>query len=99
LDVKGAFPSAAVDVLLHEMRVCGVPSGHVEWFARRLQGRKTSLIFDDFKSETFDIEEGIDQGDAQSLIAWIIYNHQILKIFARHARRRASFMSMTRQFS
>ena len=63
------------------MRLCGVPSGHVEWFERRLQGRKTSLIFDDYRSETFDIEEGIDQGDAQSLIAWVIYNHQILKIF------------------
>ena len=81
LDVKGAFPSAAVDVLLHEMRLCGVPSGHMEWFERRLQGRKTSLIFDDYRSETFDINEGIDQGDAQSLIAWVIYNHQILKIF------------------
>jgi ribonuclease HI/exonuclease III len=86
LDVKGAFPSAAVDVLLHEMRMCGVPSGHVEWFERRLQGRKTSLIFDDFKSETFNIEEGIDQGDAQSLIAWIIYNHQILKIFNKASK-------------
>ena len=86
LDVKGAFPSAAVDMLLHEMRMCGVPSGHVEWFERRLQGRKTSLMFDDYKSETFDIEEGIDQGDAQSLIAWIIYNHQILKIFKKASK-------------
>ena len=86
LDVKAAFPSAAVDVLLHEMRLCGVPSGHVEWFERRLQGRKTTLIFDDYKSGTFDIEEGIDQGDAQSLIAWIIYNHQILKIFERASK-------------
>jgi ribonuclease HI len=86
LDVKAAFPSAAVDVLLHEMRMCGVPGGHVEWFERRLQGRKTSLIFDDYRSETFDIDEGIDQGDAQSLIAWIIYNHQILKIFDKAAK-------------
>ena len=86
LDVKAAFPSAAVDVLLHEMRMCGVPEGHVEWFERRLQGRKTSLIFDDYKSDTFNIEEGIDQGDSQSLIAWIIYNHQILKIFKKAAK-------------
>ena len=86
LDVKGAFPSAAVDVLLHEMRLCGVPEGHVEWFERRLQGRKTVLMFDDYKSETFDIKEGIDQGDAHSLIAWIIYNHQILKIFEKASR-------------
>ena len=86
LDVKGAFPSAAVDVLLHEMRLCGVPAGHVEWFERRLQGRKTTLVFDDYKSETFDIEEGIDQGDAQSLIAWVIYNHQILKVFNKTSK-------------
>ena len=35
------------------------------------------------KSDTFDIKEGIDLGDAHSLIAWIIYNHQILKIFKK----------------
>ena len=38
-------------------------------------------MLDDYKSDTFDIKEGIDQGDVHSLIAWIIYNHQILKIF------------------
>ena len=86
LDVKAAFPSAAMDVLLHEMRSCGISSGHAEWFERRLQGRKTTLVFDDFRSETFDIEEGIDQGDAQSLIAWVIYNHQILKILNKMAK-------------
>ena len=86
LDVKVAFPSTAVDVLLHEMRLCGVPLGHVEWFKRRLEGRKMMLIFDDYESGTFDIEEGIDQGDTQLLIAWIIYNHQILNIFERRSR-------------
>ena len=83
LDVKAAFPSASVDMLLQEMRMCGIPEGHIGWFERRLEGRKTSLIFDNFKSETFDIKEGLDQGDAQSLIAWIIYNHRILDIFKK----------------
>ena len=77
LDVKAVFPSAAVDVLLQEMKICGVPEGHVDWFERRLERRKTTLMFNDFKSDIFNIKEGIDQGDAQSLIAWIIYNHQI----------------------
>ena len=86
LDVKVAFPSAAVDVLMQEMRGCGIPEGHVEWFERRLEGRKTSMVFDNFKSELFDIKEGIDQGDAQSLIAWIIYNHKILKIFKKSCK-------------
>ena len=83
LGVKAAFPSAAVNVLVQEMRGCGIPEGHVEWVERRLEGRKTSLVFNNFKSDMFNIKEGIDQGDTQSLIAWIIYNHQILKIFKK----------------
>ena len=69
LDVKAAFPSAAVDVLLQEMKSCGIPDRHVEWFRRQLKGRKTALLFNDYRSETFDINEGIDQGNAHSLIA------------------------------
>ena len=83
LDVKAAFPSAAVDFLLQEMRSCGIPEGHVEWLERRLEGRKTTLIFNNYRSDMFNIKEGIDQGDAHSLIAWLIYNHQILKVFKK----------------
>ena len=38
LDVKAAFPSAAVDVLVQEMWMHGIPEEHVEWFERRLEG-------------------------------------------------------------
>ena len=30
LDVKAAFPSTTVDMLLHVMRQCGIPKGHVK---------------------------------------------------------------------
>lgn len=83
LDVKAAFPSVAVDVILQEMRDCGIPEGHMEWFGRRLEGRKTTLIFDNYRSEMFDIKEGLDQGDAHLLIELLIYNHQILKVFKK----------------
>ena len=86
LDVKAAFPSTAVDMLLQEMRECSIPLGHVEWFKRRLEGRKTSLLFNNYKSDTFNIKESIDQGDAHLLIAWIIYNHHILKIFSKTSK-------------
>jgi hypothetical protein len=86
LDVKGAFPSTAVDVLMHEMRQHGVPEGHVEWLGRRLEGRRTMLTFDDHRSEPFDVRDGLDQGDAQSLIAWLIYNLLILRIFRKLAK-------------
>ena len=34
LDVKAEFPSAALDVLFQEMKTCGIPEGHIEWFRR-----------------------------------------------------------------
>ena len=42
-----------------------------------------TLVFNDYQSEPFDVEDGLDQGDAQSLIAWIIYNLLILQIFQK----------------
>ena len=86
LDMKAVFPSAVVDILLQEMMSCRIPRGHVEWFRRWLEGRKMVLLFKDYRSEMFDINEGIDQGDAHSLIAWIVYNHQILKIFRKSCK-------------
>lgn len=86
LDVKGAFPSMAIDMLKHEMRLQGIPREHVEWMERRLVGRKTTLVFDDYKSEPFAVEDGLDQGDAHSLIAWLIYNLSIIRIFRKIAK-------------
>ena len=86
LDIKAAFLSMAINVLLQEMRHCGIPEGHVRWFERRLEGRKMTLIFDDYRSETFNIKDGIDQGDTHLLIAWLIYNHRILKIFKKECK-------------
>jgi len=48
LDVKGAFLSTVVDVLKHEMHQHGVLKEHVEWLGRQLEGRQTSLVFDDY---------------------------------------------------
>lgn len=49
LNVKAAFPSTMVDVLIQEMRGCGIPEGHVEWFERRLDKHPwcltTSVIY------------------------------------------------------
>ena len=34
LDIKGAFPSMAVDQLIHNMRMRGVPKEHTDWILR-----------------------------------------------------------------
>jgi len=48
--------------------------------ARHLEGRCTTLIFDDFHSASFDINNGLDQGDPHSLICYLIYNADLLAI-------------------
>jgi hypothetical protein len=45
---------------------------------RRLTGRKTTLIFDDFQSDKFDVDNGLNQGDPLSGITYIIYNSGFL---------------------
>jgi ribonuclease HI/endonuclease/exonuclease/phosphatase family metal-dependent hydrolase len=78
LDVKGAFPSVAVDQMVHELKKAGIPREHAEWMVRRLQGRKTILTFDDFRSREFEIDNGLDQGDPTSGITYMVYNGGIL---------------------
>ncbi len=79
LDVKGAFPSVDVDMLIHEMLMMGIPVQYMDWLCRRLEGRKTVLTFDDFKSLVFEVTNGLDQGDPLSQILYIIYNSSVAR--------------------
>ena len=80
LDVKGAFPSVDISRLQHDMRLRGIPKEYTDWIARRMQGRKTRLSFDDYTSEAFAVENGLDQGDPFSVIGYMIYNSDILEV-------------------
>lgn len=79
LDVEAAFPSAIPERLFHEMRRLGIPETIVDWLRRKLQGRKTSLSFDDYISDLFEIFSGIDQGCPLSVIRYKIYNCMLLE--------------------
>lgn len=81
LDVKAAFPNANPDVLIHNMRKRGIPLILTGWLRRRLNDRKTNLIFDDFTSQhPLDIINGIDQGCPLSVILYQFYNADLLDI-------------------
>jgi ribonuclease HI len=80
LDVKGAFPSTAIDRLIHNMRGRGIPKEITEWMERRLANRRTTLTFDDFETEPFNVDSGLDQGDPFSQICYLIYNSGQLDI-------------------
>lgn len=74
LDVKGAFPSVAIDRLEHNLRMAGIPMEYSDWVLRRLANRTTWLTFDDYQSDPFPVSNGLDQGDAMSVILYILYN-------------------------
>ena len=50
LDVKGAFPSVAVDRLVHNMHMLGIPEEYTEWMTHRLEARQTTLLFDNHQT-------------------------------------------------
>ncbi|TFK22070.1 hypothetical protein FA15DRAFT_596747 [Coprinopsis marcescibilis] len=60
LDVKSAFPSVVVPVLIHDMWLRGVPEGYTRWFKRKLKGRSTTIAFDDFETELIEVVRGLD---------------------------------------
>ena len=80
MDVKAAFPSVDVEMLFHEMRSLGLPETYVTWMHRRLIDRQTVLAFDDYVSDPFPVESGLDQGDPFSLLCYIIYNGGLLRL-------------------
>jgi hypothetical protein len=80
LDVKGAFLSVDINCLIHNMRKRGIPEEHTEWIKRRLNNRCTMLSFDDYQTEAFIVQNGLDQGDPHSGISYLIYNADLLKI-------------------
>ena len=84
LDIKGAFPNAVTDLLIHNLK----SRRKVEEFWRYTQNLSNSYSqteeqnskFDDFTSETINVINGIGQGDPLSMLLYIIYNASLLEI-------------------
>ncbi|PPQ83676.1 hypothetical protein CVT25_006195, partial [Psilocybe cyanescens] len=84
LNVEGAFPNAVTDRLIHNLKKCKIPKIYVELIRELLTNRKTKLKFDDYMSLTFEINNGIGQGNPLSMLLYIIYNADILEIVDRY---------------
>jgi hypothetical protein len=80
LDVKGAFPSVSTERLLYNMQQRGVPKKYMDWLWRKLKGCHTTIGFDDFQSDPFDILDGCDQVCPLSCILYIFYNSDLLDV-------------------
>ena len=80
LDVEGAFANAVTERLIHNLKRRQIPAAYISFIQQILTGRRTRLKFDDFVSESFDILNGIGQGDPLSMILYILYNADLLEI-------------------
>jgi hypothetical protein len=85
LDVEGAFPNAVTDRLIHNLRKRRIPEVYTKFIRLLLTNRRTKMKFDDYTSETIDIDNGIGQGDPISMLLYIIYNADILEIIDNEA--------------
>jgi hypothetical protein len=80
LDVKGAFPSVNVPLLIHELLMKGIPRQYTDWLKEKFTGRATNICFDDFRSVLHDITAGLDQGCPLSPLLYIVYNSPLLEV-------------------
>ena len=80
LDVQGAFPNVVKEVLIHNMRLRGVPAKYIHLVDLMLTGRKTRLSFDDFTSDPISINNGNNQGCPLSMIYYAFYNAGLLEL-------------------
>jgi len=62
LDVKAAFPTMVIPVLIHNMRCIGIPKKYMDWITEKMEGRETVISFDDYKSQPIPVKSGLDQG-------------------------------------
>ena len=47
---------------------------------RRLENRQTTISFDNYQTEPFEVLNGLNQGDPYSGVSYLIYNADMLKI-------------------
>ncbi|KZP03026.1 hypothetical protein FIBSPDRAFT_683624, partial [Athelia psychrophila] len=74
LDVSGAFPNTNIPMLLHDMKKRGIPAEYTDWLARRLDGRRTILHFDGYKSIMREVNNGLEQGCSGSPL-WYLFSN------------------------
>lgn len=74
LDIQAAFPNTGVEMLIHELRMHGVPKNLANWIARKMDGRETVLTFDDYTSKPIPVRSGLDQGCNLSVLLFAFYS-------------------------
>src|SRR5882762_10677895 len=80
LDIKGAFPNATMEHLLHNMRKRGLLRDLICFLRMTLEGWQTTLCLDGYISAPIPIDIGIGQGDLGSMPGFNFFNADLLDI-------------------
>ena len=80
LNVKGAFPNAITEQLLHNLRKRKVPEMYVVFVHNMLMLCRTELKFNNHISSWFTLDNGNGQGDPLSMILYSYYNADVLDV-------------------
>jgi len=80
LDIKGAFPNAILERLVHNLRKQRIPSKYTKFVSNMLCGRVTTLKFNGYTSAPIHIDNSIGQGDPLSMALYQYYNGDLLNI-------------------
>ena len=79
LDVKAAFPTTVIPVLIHDMRCIGIPKEYTDWIAEKMEGQEMVISFDNYKSQPIPVKSGLDQGCNLSGFNYQCYNASQIK--------------------
>ncbi|KAG2746894.1 hypothetical protein P692DRAFT_20695030, partial [Suillus brevipes Sb2] len=69
------------------MRHAGIPLEYINWYSNRLSKRKTTLHFDNYRSDLFNVSNGVDQGCPLSVIGFLFYNSPVLRVANTNPKR------------
>ena len=97
-DISGTFPNAVIARVIHNMRWYQIPIEYTQWITRRMAGCKTILTFDDYKSEPFEVSNGLDQGDPLSSVFYGFYNTDLIEHNSDPNELKSAFVDNTMFF-
>lgn len=80
LDIEEVFPNADNTQLLSNLTKRRIPQELVSLVANMLKDRCTMLKFDEYKSESITLNNGIGHGDPLSMALYQVYNADLLEI-------------------